>query len=219
MTLNYTDGLENFEKRFLSSHQQDKYSHFPRLYAGTNVEGKKILIWHEQGLGDTIQFSFFVNKIIELGGIVTLAVQRPLQKFLSMQINCDVTFEPKNTEFDHQIPLMSLMSYFKINSKNIYKKDYKFKSDNQKNLFWRKKLNLSNQKLNIGLSISGSKKYKKEYRRSITINKFIKFTDQFRIFLIQKEITPQERLIVDSHNEIIFLGITLIGKTLMMQAQ
>lgn len=206
LTLDYENGLENFEKRFLSSSLRDKYSQIPRLKPGMNVEGKKILIWFEQGLGDTIQFSIFVNQIIDLGGIVTFEVQKPLQKFLSMQFSCKVTNQTKLTEFDYQIPLMSLMDYFKINSKSINKKSYNFKNDNEKILYWKEKLSLSNKKTNIGISISGNKKYKKEYRRCVDLNKFIELTDQYRIFLIQKDITPQERIIVDNHDDIIFLG-------------
>ena len=86
LNLDYENGLENFEKRFLSSGLRDRYSHIPRLNPGMSVEGKKILIWFEQGLGDTIQFSIFVNQIINLGGIVTFDVQKPLQKYLSMQV-------------------------------------------------------------------------------------------------------------------------------------
>lgn len=206
LTLDYANGLKNFEKRFLTSHQQDKYSHIPRLNTEINIKDKRILIWHEQGLGDTIQFSIFVNQILSLGGIVTFVVQRPLQKFLSMQFNCEVTCQPKHTEFDYQIPLMSLMSYFKVNNKNIITKSYNFCSDNQKILFWKERLGLSKKKLNIGISISGSKKHKKEYRRRIDLNKFIELTDHFKIFLIQKDITPQEKLIVNNNNEITFLG-------------
>lgn len=206
LTLDYANGLENFEKRFLTSHQQDRYSHIPRLDTETDIKDKKILIWHEQGLGDTIQFSIFVKKIIGLGGIVTLVVQRPLQKFLSMQFDCEVTYQLNHTEFDYQIPIMSLMRYFKINNKTIYAKSYNFCSDNHKILFWKERLNLSKEKLNIGLSTTGNKKHKKEYRRRIDLNKFVELTDQFKIFLIQKDITPQERLIINNNNEITFLG-------------
>ena len=203
LNLDYENGLENFEKRFLSSGLRDRYSHIPRLNPGMSVEGKKILIWFEQGLGDTIQFSIFVNQIINLGGIVTFDVQKPLQKYLSMQFNCKVTNQTKLTEFDYQIPLMSLMDYFKINAKSIHKKSYNFKNDNEKILYWKEKLSLSNKKINIGISIS-NKKHRKEYRRCVVLDRFIELTDQYRIFLIQKDITTKERIIVDNHNDIIF---------------
>ena len=206
LTKDYKNGLNNFEKRFLSSHQKDKYSHIPRLYPGTNIKGKKILIWHEQGLGDTIQFSYFVNKIIDLGGLVTLNVQKPLQKFLSLQFDCNVSDQPLETEFDYQIPLMSLIHFFKITNKNNIRISFNFKSDSNKVNFWREKLKLSKEKINIGLSNSGSKKHQKEYRRSIPLNKLINLTEHFRVFLIQKDLTPEEKVIADKNNDLIFLG-------------
>ena len=81
-----------------------------------------------------------------------------------------------------------------------------FECNENKFLFWKKKLSLSKDKINIGLSVSGNINHKKEYRRKISLEKFSKFTDKFRIFLIQKEISSEDKLVVDQNNEIIFLG-------------
>ena len=68
----YANGYINYEQRFFSSYLKPKYAHINRLLLDSNIKGKKILVWHEQGLGDTIQFSRLVNKLVNLGGIVTL---------------------------------------------------------------------------------------------------------------------------------------------------
>lgn len=81
-----------------------------------------------------------------------------------------------------------------------------FECNKDKFLFWKKKLSLSKDKINIGLSVSGNINHKKEYRRKISLEKFSKFTDKFRIFLIQKEISSEDKLIVGQNNDIIFLG-------------
>ena len=206
LTLNYKNGLINFEKRFLTSHQISRYSHIKKLYPGADIKGKKILVWHEQGMGDTIQFSRLANNLFNSGGVITLEVQKPLEKFLSNQFNFKVSNNIEDQHFDFQIPLLSLLSYFDINPKNIPKFENYFKSDEKKFLFWKTKLPIVKDKLNIGLSISGNKKHKKEYRRNIPLEKFIPFTDQFRIFLIQKEITKEESSIINQNQEIFFLG-------------
>ena len=206
LKLNYKDGLINFEKRFLSSHQLFRYSHLIKLTKVIDIKAKKILVWHEQGMGDTIQFSRLTNNLVNLGGVVTLEVQKPLEKFLSKQFNFEIAHKIEDKNFDFQIPLLSLLSYFDINPNNIPKFQNYFKSDEKKLLFWKEKLPITKDKLNVGLSISGNKKHKKEYRRSIPLKKFIPFADQFRIFLIQKEITKEESLIIRQNQEIYFLG-------------
>ncbi len=206
LTLNYKDGLANFEKRFLTTHQSPRHSHLKKLSPDQDIKGKKILVWHEQGMGDTIQFSRLANNLVNLGGIITLEVQKPLEKFLSNQFTFKVSDEIKDKNFDFQLPLLSMLSYFDISPNNIPKFQNYFKSDEKKYLFWKAKLPIAKDKINIGLSISGNKKHKKEYRRNIPLEKFILLSNEYRIFLIQKEITKEENLIIRKNQEIYFLG-------------
>ena len=62
----------------------------------SNIKKKKILVWHEQGLGDTIQFSRLVNKLVNLGGIVTLEVQKRLENFLIDQFKFEIVGKSKS---------------------------------------------------------------------------------------------------------------------------
>lgn len=202
----YANGYINYEQRFFSSYLKPKYTHINRLLLDSNIKGKKILVWHEQGLGDTIQFSRLVNKLVNLGGIVTLEVQKPLENFLIHQFKFEIVSEIKEQNFDYQIPLLSLLNFFQVNENNIPMYEKYFECNKDKFLFWKKKLSLSKDKINIGLSVSGNINHKKEYRRKISLEKFSKFTDKFRIFLIQKEISSEDKLIVDQNNDIIFLG-------------
>ena len=206
LKLDYKSGLNNYEKRFLSSQQKLKYSQFGKLSLNSKIKGKKILVWHEQGLGDTIQFSRLADMLSELGGIVTFEVQPPLENFLKKQFKFEISSDVQNKQFDYQIPLLSLLKYFNIDENNIPKLKKTFNCDKDKFLFWKNLIPLKNDKINIGLSVSGNKNHKKEYRRCIPLEKFNKFTDQSRIFLIQKEISIEDRKIVDQNNEIFFLG-------------
>ena len=129
LTLNYKNGLINFEKRFLTTHQISRYTHLNKLSPGTDIKGKKILVWHEQGMGDTIQFSRLANNLFDLGGVITLEVQKPLEKFLSNQFNFKVSSRIEDQHFDFQIPLLSLLSYFDLDPKKIPKFQNHFKSD------------------------------------------------------------------------------------------
>ena len=110
---NYEEGWRNFEHRWLKGTMNYRFSQIRRLTNLNNIEGKKILVWHEQGLGDTIQFSRYVRRLIQLGANIVFEVQKPLIKFLKLQFDCEVTGEISNTNFDYQSPLLSLPLLFK----------------------------------------------------------------------------------------------------------
>ena len=81
--LDYKNGWKNYESRFLISTEKNKSKHvnMPRLKSLENLD-KKILVWHEQGLGDTIQFSRYVDELISLGPKITFETQSELKSFV-----------------------------------------------------------------------------------------------------------------------------------------
>ena len=52
------------------------------LWRGEDIAGKTVLLFHEQGLGDTVQFVRYVRPVAALGARVVLAVQPPLAALL-----------------------------------------------------------------------------------------------------------------------------------------
>ena len=80
---NFNEGLINYELRwFKKDFEKYRYNHLPKLESLESILGKKILVWYEQGMGDTIQFSRYIQSLIILGANVTFEVQKPLLKFL-----------------------------------------------------------------------------------------------------------------------------------------
>jgi tetratricopeptide (TPR) repeat protein len=79
-------------------------------WTGEALHGKTVLIYAEQGLGDTLQFVRFLPAIAERGGHVVLAAQAPLVKLCSSLPG--VTVMPldrqKLPQFDVHLPLLSL---------------------------------------------------------------------------------------------------------------
>ena len=159
---NYQDGFKNYELRWLKNNFESyRHEKIARLESIDSISEKKILIWYEQGLGDTIQFSRYINLLINLGAKVTFEVQEPLLNFLKRQFNCEVTLDASRNNFDFQCPLMSLPYLFNTNIQNIPKINQYFKCDDEKVKSWRNILNLSKSKKNIGIAIS---KYKSSFR-------------------------------------------------------
>ena len=89
----------------------DPYNFPQPIWDGQSaIAGKTILLQAEQGLGDTIMFARFVELIVQKGGRVILAVQKPLGRLLSTipGIAQVLTVGDPLPEFDLRAPLGSL---------------------------------------------------------------------------------------------------------------
>lgn len=75
----YRAGFANFEARLRMKNQKADVREYrqPR-WDGTALNGKTILVYGEQGMGDVIQFARYVPLLVEMGGTVVLEVDPPL---------------------------------------------------------------------------------------------------------------------------------------------
>jgi tetratricopeptide (TPR) repeat protein len=79
-------------------------------WGGEALHGKTLLVYAEQGLGDTIQFVRFLPAVAARGGRIVLAVQPPLMTLLSGLDGVTVVplDQPPLPPFDVHAPLLSL---------------------------------------------------------------------------------------------------------------
>jgi len=120
---NYEMGWQNYEARWFKNHATKLlYGNISRLETLQNISGKNVLIWAEQGLGDTLQFCRYIKPLVELGAIVTFVVQKPLVQVLgSMSGYCTLVdkVDPEPESFDFQSPLLSLPLLFQTTIETI----------------------------------------------------------------------------------------------------
>jgi tetratricopeptide (TPR) repeat protein len=107
-------GWRDFEWRWRYGDDRDKplYGRFDALpwLGGESLQGKRILLHAEQGFGDTIQFSRYVELVADLGATVILEAPRELCTLLASLRGVD-EIVPRGTalpSFDYHCPLMSL---------------------------------------------------------------------------------------------------------------
>lgn len=117
---------------------------------------KTILIYSEQGLGDTIQFCRYVPLVASLGAKVIFEVQKPLRSLLSnlngvAKLICPGDSSPP---FEYQCPLLSLPLAFKTHLDNIPNQIPYIRADDRKASYWRNKLG-TKRRLRVGLVWSG----------------------------------------------------------------
>lgn len=79
---NWAAGFRDWETRFLSKDiGLPEDSPWPR-WQGEPLEGKRIAVLYEQGLGDSIVFARFLPRLKALGAHVTFAIKPPLERLL-----------------------------------------------------------------------------------------------------------------------------------------
>ena len=206
--LDFKNGWQNYESRFRkSNHQiQMKYNSIKRLDTLENIEGKNVLIWHEQGLGDTIQFSRYVQKLSYLNVKITFEVQSALSSFLKKQYNFVIKENIKHLNFDYQCPLLSLPNLFVDEKSKVLEINNYFKPDKDKVKKWKNHLKLSNDKINLGIAISGNPNNLKEQRRKIGLKELLIINEYCKIYIIQKELDKEDKNTLKNNKDLVYLG-------------
>lgn len=105
----WREGWEHFEHRW----QCSKFTSIKRKtdchqWTGEeDVRGKYVVVWGEQGAGDTIQFARYIRRLRERGAHVSLSVSDPLNRLLLPLVD---GAEATNEEYfyDYHIPVISL---------------------------------------------------------------------------------------------------------------
>jgi len=210
---NYEEGLANYEYRWLRE-DADTYLHpnIPKLTSLEDAKNKKVLVWSEQGYGDTLQFCRYVPILIEAGVHVALETQAPLLPLLQNQFRCNVTqIGQAHEEVDYQIPLGSLPLLFKTTVDTIPANAPYLKVSDIKVLEWQNKLCLKHDKPNIGIACSGNIKFDLEHgnTRPIPLELLGQLSQAANLYLIQKEVRPTDQQYLDTHPEIVYLGLQI----------
>ena len=110
------EGWELYEERFAIDARRGAGRRLavPRWTGKEPMAGRRILLWAERGLGDTLQFCRYAPQVRDLGAAVTLEVQPRLEALLAGQfagIRVVRAKEPAG-ELDYECPLLSLPRAF-----------------------------------------------------------------------------------------------------------
>jgi hypothetical protein len=121
-----------------------------------SLVNKTILLYSEQGLGDTLQFCRYASLVAKLGAQVILEVQKPLKNvlFTLPGIHQLIVEGEELPAFDYQCPLMSLPLAFKTTLETIPNQVPYLFADPDKDRYWQDKLGTTH-KLKVGLVWSG----------------------------------------------------------------
>jgi tetratricopeptide (TPR) repeat protein len=164
----YRDSKKNFRNKILQNLNIPEWNK-------EDLTNKKLIIYSEQGIGDSVQFLRYIKAISKHNTKIFLYTNKNLCYLFSNVAEIDsLIFEDKDVPFcDFYISLMSLPFIFK-NLKNIPTTYNFFPKNINLDNSWKKIIKL-NKKIQIGLSWQGSADHKEDYKRSVSLLIFSPF--------------------------------------------
>lgn len=174
----FEEGWQAYESRWRWDGFEFPARGFPQpRWQGEPLEGRSILVYAEQGFGDTLHFCRFVPRLVERGARVTFEVQAPLYKLLRssfagtairlIQRADDPRTLTEPVEFDVHCGLMSLFHLLDLDMATLdVQKPYLVPSREARE-FWRSALPAATRP-RIGIVWAGRPEHYKDRERSIT---------------------------------------------------
>ena len=142
------------------------------LWNGEELNGKTILLYAEQGMGDAIQFARYIPRVARRGGRIVVECQPPLKRLLSRipSVEAVVTEGEPLPPFDVQCPLLSLPLAFRTDLNSIPASVPYLKPDRKQSAKWKSRLAAESPHRRIGLVWAGSSMHKKDRTRSVELS-------------------------------------------------
>jgi tetratricopeptide (TPR) repeat protein len=168
------------------------------------VQGKRVLLHSEQGLGDTIQFCRYASRVAALGATVTLEVPAPLLNVLGAVegVSQIIAKGEHLPPFDYHCPLMSLPLAFKTTVATIPAPAKYLHSDPARVAQWQTLLG-ERTRARIGLVWSGNPKNIIDQRRSIPLAQWVAHLPiEYQYFQLQTQVREADMQALDSGESI-----------------
>lgn len=146
------------------------------LWQGESLVGKAILVWEEQGFGDTLQFIRYVGVLTGMAVRIMIEAREPLRRLLASMPNVEVyPIGEVPHIWDYHVPTWSLAELFAPSHGFLAEAVPYFKLPTEVCVKWRYRLGQPDGRLRIGLVWAGGEhaddpiKSAMNVRRSISL--------------------------------------------------
>lgn len=192
----FAAGWEEYEWRWLNPRAERPRAFAEPRWRGTEpLAGKTVLLWAEQGLGDTLQFCRYAHRVAELGARVVLEVQpalRPLLAGLAGPAQVLAQGEPL-PPFDYHCPLLSLPLAFGTTLDSVPAGGAYLGPDKTKRQEWQREL-AGLRRPRIGLAWSGDPRHPNDRNRSMRLAELQPLLAMSAEFIVvQKDVREEDR--------------------------
>jgi hypothetical protein len=185
----FNQGWPEFEYRWKCPGFVERPFTQPR-WKGESVRGKTVLIYSEQGLGDTLQWLRYAAVIKAQGATVLAEVPPALVRLVSKIDGIDRVIPQGEAlpPFDFQVPTASLPGAFKTDMHTIPNKVPYLHAESERVEFWRRQLSVLPE-FKIGIAWQGNPKQGGDRLRSIPLIHFAPLArlNGVQLFSLQKD--------------------------------
>ncbi|HLZ00710.1 MAG TPA: tetratricopeptide repeat-containing glycosyltransferase family protein [Bradyrhizobium sp.] len=202
---NYQAGWAGREVRWKAHMRPAAYPHFPQpMWLGKeSIEGRTILVYADEGIGDTLQFARYVPMLAARGARVILAVQDPLQPWLA-KLSGVVQCVPRSAAlppFDMHCPVCTLPYAFRTRLNTIpAPASYLPPAPAARVEAWEWQLRQrlgAERKLRVGLVWSGNPQQMNDHNRSVPLRLLLPLLDVDANFIsLQKDPRPDDQAVL-----------------------
>ena len=161
---------------------------------GRRLDGKTILLFAEQGLGDTLQFIRYASLVQARCARVVVECQASLMELVRRCPGVDEVFAQSSPapSFDQWCPLMSLPNVFGTDLSTIPAKVPYLNADEPLIAGWRERL-AKEPGLKVGICWQGSVTHKNDRRRSVALKQFAGLAAAPGVRLVSLQRGPGEK--------------------------
>ncbi|HEY3308057.1 MAG TPA: tetratricopeptide repeat protein [Desulfuromonadaceae bacterium] len=154
---NLVAGFADYEYRFSALRSADSRIYSQPRWDGSPLNGRSILVYCEQGLGDAIQFARYIPLLAMQRGRVILEVQQPLASLLALLDGVERVVVKSNSPplTDVHIPLLSLPYIFQTQLDSIPNQVPYLTPPGNLNTIWRARVGHDTDHCRIGLAWVG----------------------------------------------------------------
>ena len=172
------EGLDEYEWRWKMSNFLSQHRHFSQpLWDGKkSLDGKRILLWCEQGIGDTINWTSRLSLVISQAEHCILECQEKLvplleRSFPDVEVKAvNRSLDSERDDFDFHLPMGSLYKHFIHEIEKNAKADAFLVPDPVRVNFWKERLNSFGNGPYIGISWKSSNMSTKRLPNYATIS-------------------------------------------------
>lgn len=187
-------GWSQYEFRWLKAPLKGDRPPFGRpRWNGQALAGKTVLLWSEQGFGDTFQFARFARVFKARGAAVVLKVGPGLSDLATKFHGVDrvVTNSAELSDFDFHIPLLSIPAALGMSERDIPSNVPYIDVDPALQTAWESRVG-GGSDLKVGLVWAGNQQRGRDSERSIGLEHFLPLwsVPGIRLISLQKDLRP-----------------------------
>ena len=159
------------------------------VWDGSPFAGRRLLVYSEQGMGDTLQMLRYLPQVVAQGGEVVLEVHRPLVSLAQTMAGPSQIVERGQPlpDFDLHISLMSLPRVFHTDLSSIPNQFPYLHAPSERANHWQRRISRRSG-LRVGLVWAGNPNFKNDAQRSPRLRPLLPLLqlEEVNYFLLQK---------------------------------